>query len=202
MSADFLVQIVAHLTSPCYLQEPVHGGLLGFGVGKNEGYAFEHLLESEDFLLQVLPAFLGDPVGSHAPIRGRDFPRCLIQTSLEKPLQSWIERPLFNLQEVSRSLLNVLDHCIAIDRLTLQRLENNHLERAGKKITFASIAGKHRQIRSRPSVNKCRVAVKTSPIRSVDFCLHTKALIYPFWSSNLEFRMDRPIQKLTKFQPA
>ena len=86
----------------------------------------------------------GDLVGPHAAIGGRDAPLGLHQLCLEQPLQRRIERALFHLQQVVGSLLDVLHQRIAMRRLAAKRLEDHHLECAGKQI--ARIGFCHRPV--------------------------------------------------------
>jgi hypothetical protein len=61
------------------------------------------------------------------------------------------------LQQVLRSLLDVLNQSVAMCRLPAQRLEDHHLECARKKI--ASWILSHRPVYYRPRVNKYQRSV-------------------------------------------
>ena len=73
-----------------------------------------------------------DLVGSDATIGRGDSPLGLHQLGLEQPLESRIERTLFDLQKVVGSLLDVLNQRIAVGRLAAKLLENHHFESAGE----------------------------------------------------------------------
>lgn len=49
-------------------------------------------------------------------------------------LQSRVERAFFDLQQVVRDLLDVLDECVAVHRLQPERVENHHFKRAGEEV--------------------------------------------------------------------
>jgi len=75
-----------------------------------------------------------DAIYADPPIRGRYTPLGLDESLFEKSLEGRVERALFDLQEVSRGLLNALDERVAVHRLLLEEAKHHHLERAGEQV--------------------------------------------------------------------
>src|SRR5205814_1022576 len=85
----------------------------------------------------------------------------------QHPLQRWVQRSFFDLEEIVRHPLNVLHQGVAVQRLLLQRLQDHHLERAGKKIASQRLASI--LFCSRPRLNSPwgRVKQRTSRRRAL-----------------------------------
>jgi len=85
-------------------------------------------------MLQVLRTLYCQFVNPNAAVCGGDTPFGFDQIFLKQPLESWIQRTFFYLQEIVRGSLDVLDERVAVQRLALQCSENHHLQRAGKEV--------------------------------------------------------------------
>ena len=86
-------------------------------------------------MFEVLQAGFGDLVDPHAPVgRRRNRPLGPDKLRLQQPLQGWIQRTLFHLNQVVGALLDVLNQRVSVRRLSAERFENHHLQRAGKQI--------------------------------------------------------------------
>ena len=97
---------------------------------------FEHALEAGYLTFEVFCARRGEFVNADATVGGRDAPFGLDQFFFEKTLQGWIQRPFFDLKQVLRSSLDVLNERIAVRRLAPEGLENHHLQRTGKEVSL------------------------------------------------------------------
>lgn len=67
---NLLGKIGVNLTAREELFEPMHGRLLRLRRGKNQGDAFQHLLEAGYFAFQVRDAGRRNPVGAYFAIAG------------------------------------------------------------------------------------------------------------------------------------
>jgi hypothetical protein len=92
-------------------------------------------------------------VSSDAAVGGRDTPLGLYQLCLEQALQRRIERAFFHLEQVVRSLLDVLNQRVAMGGLAAKRLKDHHFERAGEEISRWGVC--HRLFCNRPRLNRC-----------------------------------------------
>jgi hypothetical protein len=97
-------------------------------------------------------------VSSDAAVGGGDTPLGLYQLCLEQALQRRIERAFFHLEQVVRSLLDVLNQRVAMCGLAAKRLKDHHFECAGEEISRWGIC--HRLFCNRPRLNKCSATVK------------------------------------------
>src|ERR1700679_2510164 len=76
----------------------------------------------------------GDLIGADPAVGGRDTPLRLHELRFEQALERWIERSFFHLEQVVRSLLDVLDERVPMGGLAAKRLEDHHFECTGKEI--------------------------------------------------------------------
>jgi len=84
-------------------------------------------------MLEVAQTGFGDLVDAHTTVcRRRNGPLGLDELRFQQPLQGWIQRTFFNLKQIVRALLDVLDESISVRRLAAERFEDHHLERAGE----------------------------------------------------------------------
>lgn len=104
------------------------------GWSEYERDALEHALEAGDFLFEMAHACSGDGVGADAAVGRGDGPLGLDQLVFQEPLQGRIERAFFYLEQIVRTLLDVLDQCISMGGLPAERLEDHHFERSGKEV--------------------------------------------------------------------
>ncbi len=61
--------------------------------------------------------------------------------SLEHPLKGGVERTFFDLQELVGNLLDVLDEAVAVHGAEPERLQDHHLESAGKEVAMFGVPG-------------------------------------------------------------
>jgi hypothetical protein len=79
----------------------------------------------------------GERVEPCPPVVGRDLPLGRHPSLDEHPLQRGIERSFFDREHVRGDHLNVLRDPVAVHRLDGQRLQDQHLERAGEQFVLA-----------------------------------------------------------------
>src|SRR5690606_10970510 len=79
---------------------------------------------------QPLQAAGRECVELRAPAFGRDAPRRGNQLLVLEPVQGRIERTLIDLQRLARQLADPFRDAPAVERLELQRLEDERVERA------------------------------------------------------------------------
>ena len=100
---------------------------------KHQRNALQHAVIARKFLLEMAQAGAGDLIHAHAAVRGGgDGPLGFYPFFFQQALERGIQRSFFNLEELVGALLDVLYQSIAMGRLTAQRLEDHHFERAGK----------------------------------------------------------------------
>jgi hypothetical protein len=75
-----------------------------------------------------------DLIGAHPAVGGGDTPLRLHELRFEQALERRIERSFFHLEQVVRSLLDMLDERVAMGGLASKLLENHHFECAGEEI--------------------------------------------------------------------
>src|SRR6266436_6115731 len=90
-------------------------------------------------MLQVLRSLCCQLVSTNATIGGGNAPLRFDQLFFQEPLESRIQRAFFDLKQIVGRSLDVLRERVPMQRLPLQRSENHHLQRAGKKVSFLSV---------------------------------------------------------------
>jgi hypothetical protein len=86
-------------------------------------------------MFQVLCACRREFVNPNAAVCSGDAPLGLDQVFFEKALESWIQRPLFDLEQVMGGSLNMLYQRVSVRRLPSQGLENHHLQSTRKEVS-------------------------------------------------------------------
>src|ERR1700677_1640499 len=107
----------------------------------------------------------GDLIGADPAVGGRDTPLRLHELRFEQALERRIERSFFHLEQVVRSLLDVLDERVPMGGLASKRLEDHHFECAGEEIARRGCF--HRLYSDRHRLNKYRAFGKEG-LRSLD----------------------------------
>src|ERR1043166_355843 len=114
------------------------GGTAGAGSFRAE-HALDggHLLGEGGLLNSELTAASGgDGVVAGALAAGGLLPFSSNPAALAKPLKGGVERTLIDLKHLARKLLHVLGDPVAVERAGSQRLEDEHVERAGNESLF------------------------------------------------------------------
>jgi hypothetical protein len=75
-------------------------------------------------------------VNTDAAIGGGHTPFGADQFIFEQALESGVEGAFFDLKQIVRGALDVLNQGIAVERLALERAENHDLEGAGEEIAL------------------------------------------------------------------
>ncbi len=101
---------------------------------KDEGDAFEHLLEAGHLALQMFGPVGRNAVGSHPAIGGGNRPFGVDQAGFQQALERGVERALLHLKQIARALLNMLDHGVSVHGLAVERLQDHEFERAGEQV--------------------------------------------------------------------
>jgi hypothetical protein len=101
---------------------------------EDAGDAVEHLLEAGDFGLEMLESGWGDFIDADAAVGGRGSPFGGEETGLQKALESGIEGAFLDLEEIVGGALDVLGKGVAVERLTLEGLQDHHFEGAGEEV--------------------------------------------------------------------
>ena len=90
--------------------------------------------------LEVLPAARGEAIIASAPVSLGSAPLPRDPTFDKHPLESWIERSLFDLQNVGSPLLDSVGNCESVHLAPpSQRLEDEHVERTGRDFVPLSV---------------------------------------------------------------
>jgi hypothetical protein len=143
---DFFFEVRAHLLCKLVVKalatedawEPFHNVVSGVGGlvswTEHERDALEHALEAGDFFFKMAQAGSSDGVGADAAVGRGDGPLGLDQLVFQESLQGRVERTFFDLKEIVRALLDVLDQCVSMSGLTAERLEDHHFECSGKEV--------------------------------------------------------------------
>ena len=121
---------------------------------EDQGDAFKHAFEAGSLLFQMAETGGGDLIGADPAVGGGDTPLGLHELRFEQALKRRIERSFFDLEQVVRSLLDVLDERVPMGGLASKRLENHHFECAGEEI--ARWGGFHRLYGNRHRLNRCK----------------------------------------------
>jgi hypothetical protein len=119
---------------------------------EDQGDAFKHAFEAGSLLFQMAQTGGGDLISADPAVGGRDTPLRLHELGFEQALERRIERSFFHLEQVVRSLLDVLDKRIPMGGLAAKRLEDHHFECAGKEIARRGCF--HRLYSDRHRLNK------------------------------------------------
>src|SRR5215831_8346568 len=109
---------------------------------KQEVADFERVLEVGDLLLQLLPPGGRQLVEAGAPVVLRLTPLRFDPAFDRQALQRGVERTFLDLQHVVGSLLDVAGDSVAVHRprVTLDGLEDEHLQRSRNQLSFLCIA--------------------------------------------------------------
>src|SRR6266700_3020707 len=107
-----------------------------FCRGEHTRDSFQHALKARYLAFHVLAALACKLVGPHAALGCRYAPFGLHPAFFEHSLQRRVKRALFHLEQVIRCLLDMLRQGIAVQGFSFQRLENHHLQSAGKEAAF------------------------------------------------------------------
>jgi hypothetical protein len=91
----------------------------------------------------------GDLVCSYAAIGGGDAPLGFDEFCFEEALERGVEGAFFDLEEVLRALVDVLDEGVSVGRLAAEGLEDHHLEGAGEEIAGRGFWHRHGSYRHR-----------------------------------------------------
>jgi hypothetical protein len=91
----------------------------------------------------------GEFVCADTSVRGGDTPLCFYPSGFEHALQGGVERTLFDLQQLVRSLLDVLGQGITMQRFTFEGLEKSsspgprEKDRVAPAASLGSILARH-----------------------------------------------------------
>src|SRR5687768_15044965 len=94
----------------------------------------EEDLEVRELDAQLFPAGGGDGVEARAAFGGGLAPLGLDPALFLEPLERRIERSLFDSEHVARQAPDVLGDAIPVQRPDAERLQDQHVERAGKQL--------------------------------------------------------------------
>jgi hypothetical protein len=100
---------------------------------EDQGDAFKHAFEAGSLLFQMAQTGGGDLIGADPAVGGGDTPLGLHELRFEQAPERRIERSFFHLEQVVRSLLDVLDERVPVGGLASKRLENHHFECTGNR---------------------------------------------------------------------
>jgi hypothetical protein len=121
---------------------------------EDQGNAFKHAFEAGSLLFQMAQTGGRDLIGADPAVGGGDTPLRLHELRFEQALERRIERSFFHLEQVVRSLLDVLDERVPMGGLASKRLEDHHFECTGKEIARRGCF--HRLYSDRHRLNKYR----------------------------------------------
>ena len=93
-------------------------------------------VESFDLFAEPSPARSSDGVVASAAPCGRLTPLGRDPTLLQQPLERGVQRSLLDHQRVVREALHLLGDGVAVERLSREGLEDQHLERAAEQFTL------------------------------------------------------------------
>ena len=101
-----------------FILDTVILGILSGGLARieDQGDAFKHTFEAGSLLFQMAQTGGGDLIGADPAVGGGDTPIRLHELPLEQALERRIERSFFDLEQVVRSLLDVLDESFQVRR--------------------------------------------------------------------------------------
>jgi len=105
------------------------------------GDAFKHPLKRGNFTLEVLSSCVRQLVDTNPTVGRGHTPLRLNPSLFEHSLESGIQRSFFNLEQLIGRFLDVPDQGIAMHGRAFERLEDHHLQGAGKKV--AAFGGFH-----------------------------------------------------------
>ena len=91
-------------------------------------------------MFQMLRSLRCQLVNPDATVGGRGAPLSLDQVGLQEPLERRIQRAFFNLEQIVGRSLNMLREGVPMQRLSLQRSENHHLQGAGKEVSLVAVS--------------------------------------------------------------
>jgi hypothetical protein len=103
-------------------------------------------------------------IGTDSAVGGGDTPLRLHELRFEQALERRIERSFFHLEQVVRSLLDVLDERVPMGGLAAKRLEDHHFECTGEEIARRGCF--HRLYSDRHRLNKYQPFGKRKALRS------------------------------------
>jgi hypothetical protein len=116
-------------------------GRLLTGESENAVDAGKHLFEAGDFVFEVLGSGLGEAINAGGAALGGDASLSLQPAFAEHALEGGIERTFFNLEQIFRDLLDVLDEGVAVHGPEAEGLEDHDFECAGEEVAVFGISG-------------------------------------------------------------